>query len=231
MVSADFDPSLFHPYYFIRKSLLRKIQYYAPTLQGDLLDFGCGAKPYRSLFTGVSTYTGVDIENEGHTHVNEQIDVYYDGKRLPFEGDKFDAIFASEVFEHVFNMEEILVELNRVLKTGGKMLITCPFVWPEHEKPYDYARYTVFSLQDMLNKAGFNAIVIDKSGDFFSAVYQLRVSYINDILLPKLTFPFLVNVVRKLLMPVLNVWGIVVHRILPVNKSLYLNNVLIAQKK
>lgn len=111
------------------------------------------------------------------------------------------------------------------------MLITCPFVWPEHEKPYDYARYTVFSLQDMLNKAGFNAIVIDKSGDFFSAVYQLRVSYINDILLPKLTFPFLVNVVRKLLMPVLNVWGIVVHRILPVNKSLYLNNVLIAQKK
>ena len=93
MVNREFNPSISHPYYFIRKNLYRKIGEYADQLRGDLLDFGCGSKPYKSLFRQAASYTGIDFENPGHPHINEQIDYFYDGKRLPFEGGRFDCIF------------------------------------------------------------------------------------------------------------------------------------------
>ena len=83
-VPKEFNPSIFHPFFFIRKGLLKGIAQHAEKIQGKLLDFGCGSKPYQSLFQ-VDEYIGVDYENSGHTHINEQIDVFYDGKHLPFE--------------------------------------------------------------------------------------------------------------------------------------------------
>lgn len=82
MINKEFNPSFFHPYYFIRKGLLKKIKQHAGSLKGRMLDFGCGSKPYRSLFN-VKEYIGVDYMNEGHPHENEQIDIFYDGKKSP----------------------------------------------------------------------------------------------------------------------------------------------------
>jgi SAM-dependent methyltransferase len=231
MVNREFNPSLTHPYYFIRKNLYRKIGEYADQLRGDLLDFGCGSKPYKSLFVDAKTYTGVDFENPGHNHINEQIDYFYNGQSLPFEDNKFDCIFCSEVFEHLFNLDQILPELNRVLKPGGKMLITCPFVWPEHEKPYDFARYTVYALKSKLENNGFETLVIDKSGDFFTTLHQIRLAYVHDVCLPKLSVPFLVKTSKAMVIPFLNLIGLLLHKLLPKNKDLYLNNIILAQKK
>jgi SAM-dependent methyltransferase len=230
MVNSEFNPSISHPYYFIRKNLYQKIGEYADQLTGDLLDFGCGSKPYKSLFTQVTSYTGVDFENPGHPHLNEQIDCFYDGKTLPFESDRFDCIFCSEVFEHLFNLEQILPELNRVLKPGGKILITCPFVWPEHEKPHDFARYTVYALKSRLESNGFDTLVIDKSGDFFTALYQIRLVYFHDVFLPKLSLRFLIRTAKATVIPVLNMAGLLLQKLLPTNKDLYLNNIILAQK-
>ncbi len=230
MINSDFNPSLSHPYYFIRKGLLEKIKSHAHYLQGKLLDFGCGSKPYKALFGHVTSYTGVDFYNEGHPHANEQIDFFYDGKSLPFTDNSFDSIFASEVFEHIFNLNEILPELNRVLIIGGKMLITCPFVWPEHEKPYDYARYTLFALKHELEKNGFEIVTTDKAGDYFSTIMQMRIAYLHDVLLPKLTLPFLVSLAKAILIPLVNIYGIALGKILPKNSGLYQNNIVVVQK-
>lgn len=101
MVPKNFNPSYKHPLYFIRKGLYRKISLYAPQLKGKLLDFGCGEKPYQSLFTNTTEYIGLDYNGEGHDHQNEAVDIYYDGKTIPFENQTFDSVFTSEVFEHV----------------------------------------------------------------------------------------------------------------------------------
>ncbi len=228
-VPYDFNPSLKHPFYFIRKGLFIKIKEHAPALSGKLMDFGCGAKPYKSLFTNVSEYVGVDYQGEGHSHASEQIDFFYDGVTLPFGNDTFDAVFSSEVFEHIFNLEEILPEINRVMKPGGKILITCPFVWNEHEVPIDYARYTRFALQYLLKKNNFNVLVTDKSGDFLSVIYQLRVLYFRDHLMPSMP-RFLQKLARHIVIPTMNAWYSFWHKVWPKRQDLYQNNVILAEK-
>ncbi|HMZ45289.1 MAG TPA: class I SAM-dependent methyltransferase [Chitinophagaceae bacterium] len=234
-VTKQFNPPLTSAYYFIRKLLLHKIIEYKNHLQGNLLDFGCGSKPYKSLFNHVSSYTGVDYENTGHSHINEQIDVFYDGKNIPFKDNEFDSILCSEVFEHVFNLEEILPDLNRVLKPGGKILITCPFVWNEHEVPYDYARYTQFALKHLLEKNGFKIIVLDKSGDFATTLHQMKMVYISEHFLQSIfiigKLKFITSNIRSPLMFLCNGLFLLLHKLMPKRNDLYLNNIVIAEKK
>ena len=105
-----------------------------------VLDFGCGSKPYENLFINIDEYVGCDIEVSGHDHLDSKIDYFFDGKNLPFIDDRFDSVVSFEVFEHIFNLPEILKEINRVTKTSGNILISVPFAWGEHEVPYDFAR-------------------------------------------------------------------------------------------
>jgi len=233
-VPNDFNPSKSHPLYFIRKGLYNKIREYQSKLTGRLLDFGCGAKPYKSLFTGLDEYIGVDYAQSGHSGKYSDTEFFYDGKTLPFPNESFDSAFSSEVFEHIFNLDEILPELHRVLKPGSRILITCPFVWEEHEEPFDYARYSKFALADMLEKYGFEIEVYDKSGDFVTALHQLFILYLNDHWIHRVWFLSRIQLfkkcVRQLLIPSLNYVFIFCKPLWPINTKLYLNNIVVAKK-
>ena len=234
-VQQNFNPSVKHPLYFIRKGLYNKIKQYSHNLHGRVLDFGCGAKPYQSLFKNIDGYIGVDYNSEGHSHTNETIDFYYDGKALPFADNEFDSLFTSEVFEHIFNLPEILPELNRVMKTGGKLLLTCPFAWEEHEVPIDYARYTQFALRNLLEKNGFVIITIDKNGHAISTMHQLLMVYLHDDWLNKIFFFSRINlfkkIIRQVVVPVCNYLFLFFEPIWPKNDKLYLNTIILAEKK
>ena len=196
-------------------------------MKGSMLDFGCGRKPYFDLFN-VDEYIGLDIDESGHDHVNESIDVYYDGKVIPFENDRFDSVFTSEVFEHIFNLSGILTELYRVIKPGGKMLITVPFVWDEHEIPYDYARYTSFGCKYLLESHGFKVIKLEKSTNYVETIMQMWTAYLYQHVLP-------VNpVLRLLLTPFIiapfTILGIILSMLLPKNDAFYSNNIIVVEK-
>ena len=229
-LSKDFNPALSHHFYFIRRGLLAAIQKHSSSLTGILLDFGCGSKPYKSLIT-VDQYIGLDFENAGHDHANEEIDVYYDGKSIPFADNFFDSVLCSEVFEHLFDLPGTLLELNRVLKQGGKMLVTCPFVWGEHEVPYDYARYTRFGLQDIFEKKGFRVLQYEKQGNFMDTITQMRVLYFLEAygsFLSRLSF--VGNFIRKSCIFLINGWGNLKSKVLPSKDELYLSNIFLVEK-
>ena len=234
-VPKSFRPGLNNPFYFIRHALLEKITHYAPMLSGKLLDFGCGSKPYKSLFTHATEYIGLDYEGEGHSHRDEQVDVFYDGRHIPFPDASFDAVFSSEVMEHIFNPEIILPEINRVMKKGARILITCPFAWPEHEVPVDYARYTRFALQHLLEKNGFTILEIDKSGDFSMAIYQMKMVFFSEHVIPAVPLfgksKFFRVSIAPALYVLMNSWYIFKHWLLPKRKDWYLNNIVLAEKK
>ena len=229
-VPVDFNPSISQPHYLIRNRLLHHIRSLAPRLQGKMMDFGCGQKPYRSLFS-VDEYVGVDFENPGHPHVNESIDVFYDGKTIPFAAAHFDSIFCSEVFEHIFNLPHIIVELNRVLKPGGQILVTCPFSFCEHEVPNDYARYTSFAIRHLFEQHGFEVVTYVKSGNSIEAITQLQLMYLHQHIYPKLQkIPIVRSAFRLITYTMANSAAILLSKIFPKGMDLYMNNILLCRK-
>ncbi len=227
----EFNPTylglLVNPYFIVRYNIFKGIKKFSSNFKdGRLLDFGCGSKPYRYLFK-VNEYIGLDTNNSGHLHNSENIDIFYDGKKIPIEDDYFDYIFSSEVLEHVFNLDEILAELNRVLKKDGNILITLPFVWGEHEQPYDFARYTSFGLKNKLEKNGFVIIDHVKTTTFIETVFQSLTAYIYHSIIPK----GLKTILTLILIAPLNFIGIILGKILPNDKSFYLNNIFLCRKK
>jgi len=229
-VPFEFDPNITYPAYLTRNRLLKNIVAHAPELTGSLMDFGCGSKPYRSLFK-VDKYVGVDFENPGHPHLNEQIDVFYDGQKIPFEDEYFDAVFSTEVFEHIFNLEEILKEINRVMKVSGKILITCPFAICEHEVPNDFARYSSYAIKYIFEKNGFEIIHQEKTGNNVETIFQLWITYVHQHITPFFRkIPVIRSAFRFITYTSLNISAIIFSKLLPNKKDLYLNNVLLAKK-
>lgn len=225
-----FNPNFFgifiNPYYFNRKGLYKGIKENAHFLNGRLLDFGCGNKPYRELIN-VDQYIGLDIEESGHNHDNEDIDVYYEGKIIPFDEKYFDSVFTSEVFEHVFELDHILKEINRVCKIDGHILITVPFVWNEHEVPYDFARYTSFGIHHILQVNGFEVVKYSKTSNYIETLFQMWNTYIFQYILRKKKIQFLLT---PLIISPITIVGLVISKILPKSNSLFLNNVVVAKK-
>jgi SAM-dependent methyltransferase len=221
--------SLFiNPFYFIRLHLYIAVKKQAVNCTGRILDLGCGLKPYKQLFTNAGEYIGIDIENPGHDHSKEEIDVYYDGKTIPFEDNSFDCVFFSEVFEHVFNPDEILKEVFRVLKPNGKVLLTTPFAWDEHEIPYDYCRYTSFGIKHILEKNNFTISDYSKTGHFIQVIVQYWMLYIRNNLFTKNKY---LNIfINLIFISPFTITGILFSAILPRKQSLYFNNIVVAVK-
>ncbi len=227
---AQFDPGFVgvftNPFYHSRRALARAMKDFSPQLTGKLLDVGCGDKPYRSLL-GVDEYVGMEIESE-RARTLFDADVYYDGRTFPFTDGSFDSVLANEVLEHVFNPEEFMAEIVRVLRPGGKLVMTVPFVWDEHEQPVDYARYTSFGLRHLVEAAGFRVLEQRKTVTDIRALFQLLNEYIY-----KITYvqnPVVRQVLNTLLIAPVTVLSLLVYWMLPMNPDLYLDNVILAEK-
>ena len=215
-----------NPFYFARAGLSGAMAAYAPNLSGRLLDVGCGSKPYRALFS-VDAYVGLDIDSAA-TRQRGIADYFYDGNKFPFENAAFDSILCNEVLEHVFNPDDFIKEIVRVLRPGGTLLLTVPFVWDEHEQPYDYARYSSFGLSALLEKQGLKVTQHKKLGADASILFQLTNAYLYKVTerFSRLTRVLLTGSVMALV----NLLGLLARRVLPANPDLYLDNVVLAEK-
>lgn len=229
-VAYEFNPNITYPAYLTRNRLLKAITEHAKKLKGIMMDFGCGSKPYKSLFN-VEQYVGVDFENPGHPHINEQIDVFYDGHTLPFSNEYFDSVFSSEVFEHIFNLDDILKEINRVTKFDGVLLITCPFAICEHEVPHDFARYSSYGIKSLLERNGFEVILLEKTGNNVETISQLSIMYVHQHITPYIRkIPIVRSVFRFTVYTFLNLFALLKSKLLPDKRDLYLNNVVVCRK-
>lgn len=220
---------LVNPFYLARKGLYEAVVKTAPYIKGDIIDVGCGKKPYKSLFS-YSKYIGIEVEQDGHDHTNEDIDVFYDGKVIPFEANTFDSAITSQVLEHVFEPDAFLKEIHRVLKPNGHLLLTVPFVWDEHEQPFDYARYSSFGLKYLLEKNGFEVVLYQKTLSDTRVLFQLFNGYIFKKTIKLRSKPVYNILTTVIFNSWLNILGSILGFILPKNKDLYLDNVVVVKK-
>lgn len=226
-----FFPNLFglfvNPFYFARAGLASSINGFSKDLKGRLLDVGCGSKPYEKLFV-VDEYIGLDIDSE--ISRNRKIaDIFYDGNEFPLPSDSFDSALCNQVLEHVFNPDDFLGEIHRVLKGRGKLLLTVPFVWDEHEQPYDYARYSSFGLKALLEKNGFHILQYKKIGGDATIIFQLINAYIFKVVQK---WPRVIRFILMIsLIALVNILGLILGSLLPKNPDLFLDHVILVEKR
>lgn len=231
LIQQNFSPSLWgvfvNPFYFARRGLYKAVCELSGDMRGRILDVGCGTKPYRSLFILATEYIGLELDTENN-RLSKNADFFYDGKTFPFTDESFDCLVLNQVFEHVFNPQQFMAELNRVVRVDGLFLITVPFAWDEHEQPYDYARYSSFGLKAVLAEGGFEVVQAKKTAADLSVIFQLINAYLFKLTVSKST---LLNYLSCLfLMAPFNILGSVISKLLPANQDLYLDNVILARK-
>ncbi len=159
---------------------------------GLTLDIGCGHVAYQKYFPN---YIGFDIQP------GLKVDVVGDAHNLPFKDEKFDNILCTEVLEHLHSPEIAISEMKRVLKKGGKLILTTRFIFPLHDIPNDYYRFTkyglkylfkewkILELKEETDTIGSIAVLLQRIG------YQCEVLYLKPFkvfffLLSKLILPF-----------------------------------------
>jgi SAM-dependent methyltransferase len=157
-----------------RERLRRANRRFAANTEADMLvlDAGAGRGPYRNLFKHAK-YEAADFAQLGTKYT--QLDYVCDLTKIPVEDARFDRILFNQVLEHVNDPPAVLAELHRVLKPGGQMLCTCPLFFHEHQKPYDFFRYTKDGLRYLFEQAGFEVQRIAWLEGYFGTVaYQFQ---------------------------------------------------------
>lgn len=196
--------------------------------QSVILDYGCGSSPYKPLF-GANKYIRLDISDGSHDHSDEEIDIFFDGKIIPLDDNSVDFVIMTEVIEHLFEPAEALLEIARVLKPDGKILITAPFCWEEHEIPFDYARYTSYGLTKLLKDASFLPIINIKTGNYIDVIGQLFSTAIYNF--------FKSNVLRRIVHLTIRAFITILFysaaRLAPIKQvdaqRMYLNNIILSK--
>jgi SAM-dependent methyltransferase len=162
--------------YVMRTCIWNAVQECAPKFSGHLLDVGCGRKPYRQFLLNnkfITEYTGLDIATAITYEDGIKPDFTWDGITMPFNDNSFDTVMATEVLEHCPDPHLVINEIKRVLKPGGLIFFTVPFLWNLHEVPHDEYRYTPFALQRIFKECGLNKIELFAHGGWNMAMAQM----------------------------------------------------------
>ncbi len=160
--------------YLVRYYILKAVKDALPCFSGRLLDVGAGSSPYKELImaTGkITQYIKLDFAKSDY-HKGHDLDLTWDGKTIPLEPRCMDTVIMTEVLEHVHRPSELLQEVRRILRPGGVLFVTVPFIWPMHELPYDYHRFTPISLRAYLEEARFSVDYIRILGGWDHSLAQ-----------------------------------------------------------
>lgn len=219
-----------NPFWLCRRALALALEALAPRLTGIVLDFGAGSQPYRSLLKNCTTYVSLEYDTPQNRE-RKVADIFYDGRTIPGENSIYDGILSNQTLEHVPNPDIIVAEWARILKDDGLLLITMPFMWPEHEMPYDFQRYSSGGLRFILEKNGFEIVEQYRLLSDCRAPAQLFLAWIFDSILVKCR----PKILRFFLIPILctpiSILASLLATISPKNTNTYLDNLILAKCK
>jgi SAM-dependent methyltransferase len=165
------------PSHLEHNSILKALMDAQSYCVGAILDLGCGDRPYSAIMgRHASSYLGTDISLD-HT---PPPDVCSDSLNLPFKDESFDTVASTQVIEHVKNPFIMMREVARVLRPGGHVVITAPQVWPLHEEPHDFFRYTRYALELLAREEGLEIVYVKERGGAIAALGQMCGTLLYD---------------------------------------------------
>jgi SAM-dependent methyltransferase len=193
--------------------------------KGKVLDIGAGRLAYQKmLLQYCEEYKSVDFKK-----TNEKLDYVADAQDMKkvIKDNQFDTVFCSQVLEHIPEPQKAINEIHRVLKKDCHAILSVPFLGYLHNEPYDFFRYTKYSLKFMGEKAGFEVLKIQESGGLFSFMgyvwSTLFVGFFSG-------FPVINKIVFYLNIPICYFW-IFLDKLTKNSKIMPLNYLVILKKK
>jgi SAM-dependent methyltransferase len=222
----------FHSGFWARRRLDDAIASHASLANGILLDVGCGMKPHEEQFSPfVDVYLGLEYSPDSGYRGNKA-DLCGDAAALPLNDKSVDTILCTEVLEHVPDPERTIAEFSRILRPGGTLITTAPFVYPIHDK-FDFFRYSPDGLAAMMSRHNLTVVEIKPlSGTAVTIALMFNLYWFDmGFLWTKLLYPFglVLRPILWLLCFFVNLLGGVFEVVLP-SKHLSFNHLTVATK-
>ena len=145
-----------HPQWFAFFREARHLRRTCSGLTGIVLDVGCADGKPRRLLPPQACYVGVDYFSTAHGWYGTRPELYADAQNLPLADESVDHALLLDVLEHIPDPDRCLAELHRTLKSGGSLTIQVPFLYPIHDAPLDFHRWTRYGLHRASAKHGFS---------------------------------------------------------------------------
>lgn len=142
---------------------------------GIVLDVGAGHQRYKPFFEEclyiAQEHPVAGVLNKGLC----SYDILCDARRIPLRDESVDCILSTSSLEHLEYPDQFFFESARVLRPGGRIFVNVPFVYPEHEIPYDFQRPTRYGLERWFRMAGFEqAHVAPASSSIYATTAFLK---------------------------------------------------------
>jgi SAM-dependent methyltransferase len=147
-----------------------------------VLDVGAGSAPYRESFGHCRYFTQDFAQLEPGQLLHKaygDIDYVSDAASIPVEAGSFDAVICTEVLEHVAEPIKVVKEISRVLRPGGKLILTAPLGSGIHQEPFHfYGGFTPYWYERFLAQAGFEDIHVEPNAGSFRAYSQESLRFV-----------------------------------------------------
>jgi len=122
----------------------------------------------------------IELKNLINIDIDGKPNILADINNLPFKNNTISNFGCFNVLELIQFPKIAVQEIYRVLNKTGYLVGYVPFLYPIHNQPVDYWRFSNKSLYQFLSNGGFNNIIIEPLGGRFIVMY--------DIILPKKLF-------------------------------------------
>jgi SAM-dependent methyltransferase len=121
--------------------------------RGRWLDYGTIISPYEPLMPEAEVETA-DLVSDSPPELKPAYE-FLPGENCPAPSDHFDGILSTQVLEHVAKPSDYLNDALRMLRPGGRLVLSTHGVWEDHPSPGDYHRWTAQGLRQLLENVGF----------------------------------------------------------------------------
>lgn len=160
--------------YYKSGLLLECIVHYKFMMKGKLLDLGCGNKPYYDIYSETcDSSVGCDVPSTLHKNSVVEVECAAEDIGRHFPENSFDSVLCTEVLEHTSDDMKVISNVNKLLKPGGSLLISSPFIYVLHEPPYDHRRYTSYGLKKLLEENDFEVTGMHSLGGTYSSAFMI----------------------------------------------------------
>ena len=144
-----------HPQWFTSLGKRRELRASCTRLSGVVVDVGCADGDARFSLPASARYVGLDYPATATGWYGTRPDVFADARRLPFADASVDHALLLDVLEHIPEPGRCLAELARVIRPGGSLVLDVPFLYPLHDAPLDFHRWTRYGLAQAAARHGF----------------------------------------------------------------------------